>query len=218
MEFKTNIICEKINKYLTGELSKEDFSKWAYDAMYKLLKGDILKIENIAIWKFITLLTQIDDACQSCSDNDIRQIERIINGNEDAVYLFHMKIPKEYHDLMLGRIYDLLIKYKNSEVINSHEINEIKSFADCSLSETTTIVDLFTNQISKLLSSAHSFYAHNDSKVFDLDNTIFMNENEVIESEYLLKILNLLECGIGNKYFSVYVNYSHGIPTVSIIC
>ena len=186
--------------------------------MYKFLKGDILKIENIAIWRFITFLAQVDDACQSCSDNDIRQIERIINGFENAVYLFHMKIPKEFQDLEMVRIYDLLIKYKNNFVINGHEISEIKSFADCSLFEATTVVDLFTIQISRLLSSAYFFDVNNSSMVFGVDSSIFVNENEIIESEYLIKILHLLECGIGNKHFSICVKYSQGIPTVSVIC
>jgi hypothetical protein len=216
MEVNTTIICKQINKYLSNELPKEDFSKWAYDAMYSLLKGDILKIKNIAIWKFITVLTQVDDACQACTDNDIRQIERIINGDENAVFLFHMKVPKESQDVMMVRIYDLLKKHKNGEVMNSQEINEIESYANYALFETVTIVDLFIIQISKLLSSAYSFYAHDNHMVFDLDSIIFLNENDVFESEYLLKILYLLECGIGNRYFSVCVKYSNGISTVSI--
>ena len=114
------------------------------------------------------------------------------------------------------RIYDLLKKHKNGEVMNSQEINEIESYANCALFETVTIVNLFIIQISKLLSSAYSFYAHDNHMVFDLDSIIFLNENDVFESEYLLKILYLLECSIGNRYFSVCVKYSNGIPTVSI--
>jgi hypothetical protein len=218
MEFNTTIMCEKITKYLSNEFSKEDFSKWAYETMYKLLKGDILKIENIALWKFVTLLTRVDDSCQPCSENDIREILRIINGYENAFYLFHMKIPKEFQNLMMVRIYDLLIKHSNSEEINSLEINEIKSFIYSSLLEASTIIDLFKIQISKLLSSSYSFYEENNSITFDLDSIVFIKENEIVESEYLLKILHLLECAIGNKCFSICVNYLHGLPNVSIIC
>lgn len=86
----------KIEQYRLNKISKYELSTWAKTLMHQMLSGEILDLEKIAFWQFITILTEIDsvDVDEKYANADIMKIINVLDGNENLSYSFRMKIPK----------------------------------------------------------------------------------------------------------------------------
>lgn len=110
MEIK-NIIKTKISQYFASEISKKDFSDWAFDVMYKMLKGEILEIKYLETWGIISELTEISSIDDKYSDELIHRVNQILLGNQSCSYTFYVQIPKKFIKNNLLQTKCILLKY-----------------------------------------------------------------------------------------------------------
>lgn len=196
-------------------LTKSEFSKWAYDAMYSLLSGVILEIDKLPLWGLITLFAQIDDF-DPCSIDEIKQARDVLTGEISKTYTFEMIIPGKYANSNMIKIRELLLRFNEGGQLSKSDICELQSFSQKKIS-VSTIMELLETQISGLLASGYKFYADEELILFDVQSRVFISDEQLVDSKYLSRILRMIGCSIGIEPFCVYINFKEGIPTVSIL-
>ena len=217
MELNTVILSEKIHQYLDGQIEKEKFAEWAKESSWKMLKGEIFELKKIVLWRFVSLLEQTNACCEPTTHEEIKAIGRILDGHENALYIFNMKISKEYCNPEITDIRNLLTKRKNGADLNDSEIGIVERFSKKKRSEITTIQEMLEEQLACLLDDVYSFYVRDEEMIFDLKHTVFVDERDVIEANYLLKIFRLMGYCTGDDIFTVYITYDKGCPSVLLI-
>ena len=217
MELNTAIVKEKVQQYLTNEVGKNEISEWAHNVMGAMLKGEVFETGKIVNWEFITLLTQANDCCGSCIDDEIRTVERVLSGKENSRYTFCMKIPEKFQRPSTLNIRNLLTKRAGNGRLTTSEIAEIEVFSNhrsFSGAKTVTVIDLLEMQIACLLSSFYKFHVQDSEMVFDLKHTIFLSESEESEDACLSKLLRLLGYCTGEEFLSICIVYNQGEPQI----
>ena len=136
-----------VQQYLAWEITKQELSKWAYEALHFLLNGEFYKLTNIALYRIIVVLTQVDDY-DPCTRADIQQIGNILAGQEDAFYTIHARIKLDYQEEEVQKIRSSFINYKEQFRLTKKEIEEKEDkyldklfyLLDCACGENTFCV------------------------------------------------------------------------------
>ena len=204
-----------VQQYLAGEITKQELSKWAYEALYFLLNGEFYKLENIALYRIIVILTQVDDY-DPCTHADIQQIWNILNGQEDAFYTIHARIKLDYQEEEVQKIRCSFINYKEQFRLTKKEIEDILFFIDKAKRKASTIIDLLNAEIAAYLSSGYHFDPAAEEVRFGFHCTYCVGDEEK-EDKYLDKLFYLLDCACGENTFCVFINYQAGVPSVTLI-
>lgn len=215
MDLSCESVRETVNKFLNNILTKSEFSKWAYDAMYSLLAGGILEIEKLPLWGLITLFAQIDDF-DPCSVDEIKQARDVLTGQSSKAYIFEMMIPQKYVNSNMIKIRELLLLFNEGVQLSKSDICKLQSFSQQKIS-VSTIMELLESQISGLLASGYNFYADEALIKLDVQSRIFISDEQLADTKYFSRILRMLDCSLGMELFCVHINFKEGIPTVSVL-
>lgn len=206
-----------VSQYLSNEIVKEDIQKWAEDMMYKMLQGEIVKLDNVQVWGMLTELSGINDMDSVYVDEVILKINQILLGNISNSYSFFIQIPKRLIVNNLPTIKDSLLKYQAQKELLSADVSMLKQLTDKTSNNTIrTLNDMIEIQILDLLKQGYDFYPEEACINFDLKHTVFISEETSLEIGYLLKIIALLDCYDGSKGFNVHIIFNEGMGNISI--
>lgn len=59
MTYNIEELCNYIDTYFSGKMSKKDIGKWAENAYYDLLKGSYVETSKIVLYPFLKTLSRI---------------------------------------------------------------------------------------------------------------------------------------------------------------
>lgn len=96
------------------------------------------------------------------------------------------------------------------------KIRELQFFLENKDQEVRTVNDLLFRYVANILCSFYSFYVHEGVMFFNIKSTIFVNEDDEKEPKYLADIFRLLDCGIGEKSFSVIIAFEEGVSSADL--
>ena len=99
MEFDYKELKNKINLYFYGNISKKELGEWSKVAYYDVLRGNYIVLNKISIYPFIKKISTFhinnndikDEFC--CLDEEVRDIQKILNGERNDSYIINMRIP-----------------------------------------------------------------------------------------------------------------------------
>lgn len=217
MEVK-NLVKTKLSQYLSKEISRQNLYKWSLDLLHKMLKGDILDIKYLEIWGMITELTKINDVGDSYCDELVYRFNEILLGNKCASFAIAIQIPKKFVVNNLSQTKRILQKYSLEKQLLGIEVSELKFATQKTMGSINTLNEILELQIIDLLKLGYEFYADESRVDFNLKHTVFISEDTSmsLEHDFLEKIIALLECYEGKKYFCIYTNFDKGIGSISI--
>jgi len=178
-----------------------------------MLKGKILEINYLKTWGMINELSEINSIDDKYCNELIYKIDGMFSGRKSGSYTWFMQIPSKYVKNDLLRLNEILLKYIKNENLSSSDILELECIANKEINP-QTLNEVLAFQISSLLNMGYDFYA--DGMKFELKHTVFVNEGELAEQDFLDKIITLLDCYNGKRGFSVFVVFNNGIGNVSI--
>lgn len=235
MNMNTEIVNKKIKQYFDKEVTKNELIEWAQNSFHELLlSGEILEIEKLVVFRFLTRLADSSCSCEPFDDNNticertINEIWDILNGKINKVYSFHMKIPLKYiknNVSKVFKIYEILLKYKEQRTLPKSKLVELEFFYDNTTFNIANRVDeLLEVQMSNLLHLGY-IVDYDDSNnpselVFRSRSSVFMHTtdlNAMNEDEYLSRIFQYLSCCMGDSYFCVRIEFEGGLYNVSLI-
>jgi len=217
MLVNASIIKTKVRNYISGEISKKELSVWAYKAKKFLLTYDnVYNLNNAPLQEIIITLTQVD-GCDPCMHEDIIRIQKILDGKEDAYYVFHIMIATEFQENAVQEIRGHFKKYKERGHLSTTQIEEIILFLNKERQQVSSIIDLLNFQIAALLSTGYFFRPDDEELLFGFHSTIYVQKHEEHEDKYLDKLLHLLDCACGLEPICVLINYQKGVPNIALI-
>ena len=217
MEINAKIIKVNIDSYINGNLTIKELSDWARIELYKMLDGEVIKLNKISLYCFITFLADMEEDDFDV-EQTIKQISCVLMGKEDISYLFQMKIPEKYVNKDAESVKDFLLEYSNISALQREKIEEIERFCS-NHNKRESLTDLLRIYISDLLIGSFTFYSEDSEMNFDLKRTIFMSlyESNAAKNQIISQIIRHIDCYLGINHFSVSVVYQKGIPSVSLL-
>lgn len=206
----------KLTQYVSNNLSKKEITEWIREEMYKMLRGDILRISNTVIWGMLTELEEIDCIDDASGLKLASQIAKVLSGDANYSFCFFMQISKEFVKNNLGETKEILIKYQKRNQLSKAEINELELLTHRIFIPPDTINAVLETQIIDLLKLGYNFIPEDGKVFFDLGHMVYVNEDSIFETDYLSKIITMLECYDGCRAFSIHITFNKGISNVSI--
>lgn len=232
MKYDINELREKIDSYFLGTLSKEELGRWAEKAYYDLLKGGYIEKKKIVLYPFLKTISQfyienndIEDR-YSCSEEDVKYISRILHGKEEYDFQVEIAIPVQIYSFDVNKECwnitkrELFIELRNAitlwnvdEKKGEKELCEqLKQLCEMPLLN-NTIQDILQNSLIRICKS-----------VFDV-NTLGVKQKKYMklyakgesQKSLVIKLLEYLDCYIGNRNFNVLVSYKEGLPDLLLL-
>lgn len=225
MKCGTKEIQEKIRGYFEGIYSKEELGSWAQEAYYDLLTGGYIEIEKIVVYPFIKTISRFHmeineiEEQYPCSENDIRSIYDILNGEKDLTFQIEVSIPRQVYIMFGERVYLDISKRKEIAEISekvSDYIYERKDFCNaykqiissCKVKKKETILDMLEDQIFKICMALFEIkedqiYRKEELRLYPQKTDRFSMPD---------KLIDYLDCYLGKRNFNVLVTYSNGMP------
>ncbi len=205
-------------QYLSSEISKEDICKWAVEQLHKILKGDIFNIIYLEIWGIITELTEVNDVDDFYCDEKIHRFSEILSGNKCASFTFAIQIPEKFVVNNLSQTIKILQRYSVEKHLSRAEILELISTTQRTMNTCSTLNAILESQITDLLKLGYDFCVEESRIDFNLKSTVFISKDMSmsLEDAYLAKIITLLECYGGKRYFCVHTSFINGVSNISI--
>ena len=93
MDAKSMII-NKLAQYLSKKIQREELYEYAIDMIHKLLKGDIVQLENLEIWEVLTKISEMEDADDCYCVSMAKQYYEVLTGEKNSTFTFAMHIPE----------------------------------------------------------------------------------------------------------------------------
>lgn len=228
MEYNINELSNKINDYFSGILSKVDFGKWAEHAYYNLITGGYIEQNKIVIYPFLKTISKIHveinekNDIYPVSEDKIKSIQSILNGNESFCCQIVVAIPKHIYmnsvDDFLNdekrEIFDNVRKkitqFINKEIYEKELCENIKKILYYPCPQ-KTILDILYKQILNLSMGLFDF------KESQLNPQLRLYAQDRNANFVLLKLRDYLECYIGIKSFIVEISYSDKKVNLSVL-
>lgn len=219
---------DKLNEYYSKAIPKEVLGKWANEEYYNILCGDYIIIDNLKTYKFLktiaTFHLEPNDAKDEfpCTEEDILNISRILSGEKDIVFIGNIKVHNSIYDrFSIGGKLDWFLKVR--EIVNYYlETTEIlfesrkmlKSFTE-QKGELKTIIDILEMQVSGMVSNL--FLDTNEELLSKEDFRLFVGQKEFVQQNSYIRLLNLLDCLVGNNYFGVNIIFESGRSNITLL-
>ena len=217
MEIK-DLIKSKLLQYLSQEISKDDLYNWALNTLHIMLKGSIFDVECLEVWGIITKLADVNDSDDLYCHELATQFYNILLGNESATFSFAVQIPPKFAANNLSQTKKILQKYFAEKHLSPDEILELKLVAAKRNNTFRTLNEMLKLQILNLLTLGYDFEVSKNGMEFNLKSTIFISEDLALslENDFLVKVLDLLECYDGKKSFYVHISFNNGTGNISL--
>ena len=227
MKYEINELREKIDSYFFGAFSKEELGRWAEKAYYDLLKGGYIEKKKIVLYPFLKTISQfyiksndIEDK-YPCSEEDVKCISRILHGKEEFDFQIEIAIPVQIYNFDVNKEHwnitkrEIFIELRNAIILwNEDEkkgekklCEQLKRLCDMPILN-NTIQDILQNNIIRICKSVFDI---NTSGVKQKKYMKLYAKGERQES-LVIKLLEYLDCYIGNRNFNVLVSYKAGLP------
>ena len=210
----------QLSQYLSKSILKEELYHWAVDKLYEADETP-LKIDYLEIREILVDFAGIDDAddsyCDELADRDIK----ILSGEECGAFAFMMRIPESSAGNELLQIKDILQKYLVKKQMSKSEMLVLEEFVQKESHTFDTVKDMMESQIIDLLKLGYEFYVEEENIVFEVKSILFPCENMdepswVLEDSLLKRVIALIECYEGKRYFFVHVSFRDGIGNISL--
>lgn len=210
----------QLSQYFSKSISKEALYHWAVDKLHEADEAP-LKIEHLEIMEILMDFAGIDDAddsyCDELADRDIK----ILSGEECGAFAFMMRIPELSAGNELLQIKDILQKYLVKKQMSKSEMLVLEEFVQKESHTFDTVKDMMESQIIELLKLGYEFYAEDGIVEFDVKSILFPCENmdessRALEDSLLKRVIALIECYEGKRYFFVHVSFRNGIGNISL--
>lgn len=206
----------QLSRYLSNEISKETLYKWALDLLHEMLGGDIFKINYLEIWGIVTGLVEINDIDDFYCDEMIHRFFKILSGDENDSFTFAMKIPEKFVVNNLSSTKKILRKYSIDRHLSLNEVNNLKLIIGKKINTFNALNEFLEVQIIDMLKWGYELWNDKNTIEFEPKSTVFINEDVSLEDSFLSKLITLLECYEGKKYFFVHIIFNNGVSNISV--
>lgn len=232
MIYSIDDLQNRIECYFSGTLSRNELGEWAQKAYYDLLTGGYVETDKIVQYPFIKTLScihvisnDIEDT-YPCSEDDVKEIQSIVCGDKAFDFQIGLSIPLKVYNMFAERPYfntekrekfcklkDIVLDYRQHSFVDNNALSHILRLCSITNQETTTVLDILEEHIVKLCTST-----------FDINSTelkrrtipkIYPQKAE--RNNSVEKLIDYLDCYIGNREFSVLVSYRKGIPDILLL-
>lgn len=232
MLYDINELRDKIDSYFAGTLSKKELGVWAGQAYYDILKGSYVENKKIVLYPFLKTISSFHiesndlEDTYPCSEEDVIEIQKILHGKKDFDFQVEMSIPaqaynmfseKPYFDEEKRKIFSELkqdiLSYTQHEIRNGSKISEHISAYSENSEEKGTLLELLEEYILRLCRALFNTDSHELNRRYPLKlYPLKTNSDHTME-----KLINCLDCYIGDKPFSVVVSYRKGMPDILLL-
>ena len=212
-----------LENYFAGKISKVEIGNWAKKEYYKILLGEFVILEKLAIYKFVRKLSTIHNEPNDAKDEfpitneECNEIYNILSGQKDAVFSGKIKLHKNiYKNLGLNEqlafyleIKEMIISFYDSEDVTQIKKDKYEKFIKPEKRDIDSVIDILQTRISEKLGYwlGDIFQEHIVKEEFWL----YINKDDITREGELKRLLNLLDCIIGDSYFEVSIIYDKGI-------
>lgn len=232
MKYDINELREKIDSYFLGTLSKEELGRWAEKAYYDLLKGGYIEQKKIELYPFLKTISQfyienndIEDK-YPCSEEEVEYIRKILYGKEEFDFQIETAIPVQIYNFDVNQEYwnitkrEIFIELRNAITLwNGDEkkgekelCEQLKQLCDMPLLN-NTIQDILQNNIIRICKSIFDIHTSGVKQ----KKYMKLYANGISQESLVIKLLEYLDCYIGNRNFNVLVSYKAGLPDLFLL-
>lgn len=235
MEYDLQDLRKRVNDYFAGELSKKDLGVWCQKAHLDLLKGGYVEVRKIILYPFIQTLSQFhiesNDLADEypCTEEEVKEIQSVLYGCKDFCYQMEMGIPACVYD-MFPENSNFDVKKRDvfaeirKEVLAYQEDTADRSFSESKLfefihsfalikCEPETVQDMLEKEIWKLCMALFD----RDSVKLERKRLTIMFPLEKEGDCGMEKLIEYLDCYLGNRSFNVVVSFVEGEPEVALL-
>lgn len=234
MEYGIGELKEKLDLYFSGKLSKRELGVWAERAYYDLLKGGYLENSKIILYPFLKKISQIHvPICDiedryPCSEEEVKNIRSIINGKGKMAFCLEIGIPIQVYNIfgdvpaldaskreLLKKIREELCDYFNKIApLREEMMIDIETFLNTKFYR-GTIMALLEDTIRTILKAM--FIIEPDGNIVSETPKLAIFPLKASQNSIKNKLLEYLDCYIGNRNFYILVSYDDGFGDISVI-
>lgn len=233
MKYEFQILRKNIDSFLSGKLSKEELGKWAEKAYYDLLRGEYVETSKIVIYPFLQTISRIHVKINDvkdeypCSKESVKEIQDILHGNQDYDFQVEVAIPFTVYDMFKSEFFDknkynFFLEFRsliqdniNDESMDKNDKNKLVEslnyLADMEISH-GTIHGILEERMIMICKALFEFNAFDVclKKGFKLYPT---KSNSLLVD----KLVNCIDCYVGEKSFNVIVSFRNGLPHLTVL-
>lgn len=231
MEFDYKELKNKINLYFYGNISKKELGEWSKAAYYDVLRGNYIVLNKISIYPFIKKISTFhinnndikDEFC--CLDEEVRDIQKILNGERNDSYIINMRIPLNIYYMFpenkflnkekraqYVELKNILCKLLGNNNLSKSDINKCIKFSRFEIKNITTIQDLLEFYINSLFKNNIKIKC--DNLKINYKYRLYNKEGN-FEKDILEKLIDYINFYIGEKDFSICVSFINGKPQIT---
>lgn len=210
-------------------MSKKDIGKWAENAYYDLLKGSYVETSKIVLYPFLKTLSRIHidnndtEDIYPCSEKDVQEIRAVLHGEKAFDFRVEMAVPLQVYNMFSEKSYfnfekrEKIKMIKNDILCNPQHISINSSklceyINSCPPIANDTLLDILEDHIVKLCRNLSNtdicLKEKNNLKLYPIKT----NRNYLLE-----KLIDYLDCYLGNRNFNILVSYRNGIPDILLL-
>lgn len=229
-----DLLRDLLKKYFDQIITKEELGDWAEKKYFDLLKGDYIIIDNLKIYHFLRTLSRFnvipDDIKDEypCSEEEVKLIFDILNGDIDKILTFKIKLPKvvcenfcQRHNIdkiymnKFDKIKSYIIDCINGQEFSNKIISELilSSIENCK--ETVTLINLLEANFVGILHENIDF--NDEIFAYNRNVSIYAIRNKNDKTELFQSLLKILNCITGDSEFRVSVTYNKGVSNLSLL-
>lgn len=230
MEFDYKELREKINLYFCGNISKKELGEWSKTAYYDILKGNYIVLDKIKIYPFVKKISTFhienndikDEFC--CLDEEVRDIQKVLNGEENNSYIINMRIPYSIYRMFpenkflnegkrsqYVELKNILYKLLENNNLSKSDINKLIKVSKLQIKKVETIQDLLELYINSFFKNNIEFEG-NDLKMYQRYG--IYNKERYSKKDIIQKLIDYINFYIGDKDFSICVSFINGKPQI----
>lgn len=220
MQYNSKIMLRKLEKYFNGELEKEELGIWAERAYYDVLKGGYLEIQKVVLYPFLKTLSrfhiQADDVRdQYPSDvEDVKFIRDVLGGSMIYSFAIDMAIPKQVYTWDIADKENYICKREALDNLLSRDIR-LDSIAIENVCHRKhgkgTVQGVLENDIHMMHKALFGMKDGLGEKQY---LKLYSCRNNKVAENVLLKYI---QCYVGRRTFTLFIEYQSGKPIIKIV-
>lgn len=232
MKYNIDTLRKNINNYFSGTISNKELGKWAEEAYYDLLKGSYVETRKIILYPFLKTISKfhiesndIEDK-YPCSKDEVKYIKDILDGKNDFDFTVEMSIPFQVYNMFGNKAYfnikrrEVFVEIRDAILFYVQSGNEINNdifkhinFLFDSEKQNKTIQDMLEEYIFK---QSKALFDISSSKVGRKEE-VKLYAQKTNKDFALIKLLDYLDCYIGERNFCVTVSFRKGISEMLLL-
>lgn len=232
MEYDIRELREKVDNYFLGKLPKELLGRWAEKAYYDLLRGGYVEKSKIVLYPFLKIISTLHvesndlDDRYPCSDEEVREIQKILHGDKDFDFSVEMSIPLQVYSMFSENI---CLDMEEREIITKIQ-NEIDCIFQGTGKRDSTIVE-YVNSYSRIAERNETLQDILEEHIVKLCRVLLEMNSDGVKKRKGLKLYaqktnqdcmieklnDYLNCYLGKRNFNIIVSFRQGIPEILLL-